>query len=186
MQITIVNNSSEPVAAPGAVTVDAGDSLTLSGRTVSEYQGLIERYVADDVQVHVALESFDLPPLACTMKDPGDPGASVTTMAGVGFDIEDLYGAAFSTTDKMYLGVFDDADCTTPSADATLDTATTGTIESGAGTNVIKVTPAGGVFACSVDIPGAANQVVYLKAWAESGTTRAMGTNGTDSVTFSV
>lgn len=186
MQITIVNNSSDPIPAPGAVTVPAGGTLTLEHRTVDEYQALIDRYVADDVQVHVELETDDLPPLQCVMKNPADPAADATTVAGVGFDVKDLYGNAFSSTAKMYLGAFDDAACTIPSTTATLGTATTGTVVSGEDTNVLEVTPAGGVFACSLDIPLAADQVVYLKAWAHGSNNRTQDTHGTDTVTFSV
>lgn len=186
MKITIVNNSSSPVPAPGEVSVPAGGSLVLSDRTLEEYQSAVERFAADNVEVCCELEVGDLPPLQCVMKNPADPAADATTLAGVGFDMLDLYGAAFSTTDKMYLGVFDDAACTIPSTTATLGTATTGTIESGENTNVVEVSPAGGVFACSVDIPSAAAQVVYLKAWAHADNARAMDTHGTDTVTFSV
>jgi hypothetical protein len=184
MQITIVNNSSDPVAAPGSVTVPAGESLTQADRTVAEYQGLIERYGSDLVTVTATLETADLPPLACVMKAPADPSIDAVDVLACGFDMEDLYGNAFVTTDKMYLGIFDDAACTVPSVDGTLDTAATGTIDAGGGTNVIEVTPDGGVLSVTASIPLAADQTVYLKAWAHADNPRPMDTSGIDSVDF--
>lgn len=184
MQITIVNNSSDPVAAPGAVTVPAGASLVLASRTVDEYIGLIERYVSDLVTVTASLETADLPPLQCAMKTPADPAADATDVVACGFDMTDMYGTAFSTTDKMYFGVFDDAACSVPSVDATLDTAATGTIDAGDGTNVLEVTPAGGVLSVTCSIPAAAAQTVYFKAWAHTDNPRPMDTSGTDAVDF--
>ncbi len=185
MQITIVNNSSSPVPGPGSTTVAAGDSLTLAGRTQAEYAALMASYAADNVQVHATLEDADLPPLKATKKTPADPAADATTLAACGFDIEDLFGNAYSTTMKMYFACFDDAACTTPSTTATLDTAATGTIDSGAGTNTLAVTPAGGVLSVTLTIPVAADQVVYLKAWVLE-SERAVDTSDVHTATFSV
>jgi hypothetical protein len=184
MQITIVNNSSQPVAAPGAVTVPPTGTVTLAARTVAEYIGLIERYVSDLVTVTATLETADLPPIQCTLKAPADPVIDATDVLACGFDMEDLVGTAFSTTGKMYFGVFDDAACTIPSVDATLDTAATGTIDAGAGTNVLEVTPAAGVLSVTCSIPAAADQTVYFKAWAHTDNPRVMDTSGIDSVDF--
>lgn len=186
MKIKIVNNGTSDVAAPGSVTVAAGGTLTLTGRTVDEYQGLLERYVSDDVQVCCTLENSDLPPLQCVLKSPADPAADATTCAACGFDIKDLYGTAFSTTDQMYFGVFDDEDCETPSETATLATAATGTIVSGSGTNTLLVTPDAGVLSVTCTIAEAAAQTVYFKAWAATDTTRPMDTHDTDEVSFTV
>jgi len=184
MQITIVNNSTEPVAAPGSVTVDPGDSVTLANRTMDEYIGLIERYVSDVVTVTATLEDVDYPPLACIMKTPADPVIDAVDVLACGFDMKDLYGTAYSTTAKMYLGIFDDATCETPSVDGTLDTAATGTIVAGAGTNVLEITPAAGVVSVTASIPAPADQTVYLKAWAHTDNTRPMDTSGIDAVAF--
>jgi len=182
MQITIVNNSTQPVPGPGATTVPAGDTLTLANRTQAEYASLVTSFVSDLVQVHATLEAADLPPINCVMKDPGDPAGGVDTIAGVGFDLKTQDGNDAGDDPQMYLGVFSDAECTTPSTTGTLDTATTGTIDEGAGTNVIKVTPdSTGEFACSLS--DTADETVYLKAWAV-GTGRAMDTSGVDDVTF--
>ena len=184
MQLTIVNNSSVPVPAPGAATVAAGESLTMSARTQAEAEQMIENYASDEVQITVTLEDSDYPPLKCAKKTPADPAADATDLAAVGFDINDLYGNAYSTDVAMYFGVFDDAACTTPSTTATLDTAATGTIDEGDGTNTLKVTPAGGVLSVTVSIPVAADQVVYLKAWAANA--RPMDTSDVHTATFSV
>jgi hypothetical protein len=184
MQITIVNNSLSDVAAPGEVTVAAGGTVTQTGRTIAEYQALVTGYAGSTVQVHGQLENGDLPPLALTMKTPADPAADATTLAACGFDILDVYGSAFSTTENMYLAAFDNATCTTKSTTATLDTAATGTIVSGAATNTLLITPVGGVVSVTLTIAAAADQIVYLKAWPAT-FTRPMGSNGVHTATFS-
>lgn len=185
MKVTIVNRSTDPVPGPGATSIAAGGLLMLENRLQSEVASLISTYVSDLVQVHVEFEAADLTPLISKIKTPSDPAADATTLAACGFDIEDLYGNAFSTTDKMYLGAFDDAACTIPSTTATLDTAATGTINAGAGTNTLEVTPDAGVLSVTLTIPSAADQVVYLKAWVYS-SERALDTSEVHTATFSV
>jgi len=186
MKITIVNNGSVPVAAPGEVSVAVGGSIELASRTIAEYMQMVEQYSSDDVIVSNELESADLPPLHCVMKSPADPAADAATVLACGFDILDMYGSAFSTTIKMYLGIFDDAACTVPSTTATLGTAATGTINSGTGTNAINVSPAAGVVSVTATISVAADQTVYLKAWADPTNLRPMDTSDIDSVDFTV
>jgi hypothetical protein len=181
MQITIVNRSTSPVPGPGVTSVPAGGELTLAGRTAAELASLVASYVSDLVQVHMTLEDADLPPLKAIQKTPADPGSGVGTIAAVGFDIEDVYGNAFSTVMGMYLGVFQDADCTIPATDATLDTAATGTIVAGAGTNLLEITPAGGVV--SVTLTDAVDEVVYVKAWVVD-SARAVETSSQYTATF--
>jgi len=184
MKLTIVNNGTVPAPAPGSATVAPGSSLTMTSRTLDEAQQMIENHVSDLVKVFVELEDADYPPLKCVKKAPADPAANAVTLAACGFDIEDLYGSAYSTDVAMYLGAFDDAACTVPSTTATLGTAATGTIDEGEDTNAIKVTPAGGVLSVTLTIPAAADQVVYLKAWAATG--RPMDTSDVHTATFSV
>lgn len=181
MKLTIVNNSLVPIAAAGHVTVPAGESIEQEGRTQAEYASLVSRYASDDVQIHAELEAADFQPVYCNMKTPADPAGGVDSLAAVGFDIETYDGNAAAITDQMYFAVFSDAACTTLSTTATLDTAATGTIDSGAGTACLLVTPDGGEL--SVTVSDTEDEAVYLKAWAV-GTGRAMDTSDVHTVTF--
>lgn len=183
MKIIIINRSTEPVATPAATSVAAGASLELTERTVGEYQRMVSQDAGEYVSIVGELEDADYPPLVCTQKTPADPAGGVDTLAGVGFDINDLVGSAADIDPQMYVGVFADAACLTPSTTADLDTATEGTIDEGAGTNLLKVTPdSAGGFTCSVD--DTADETVYIKAWAVA-SQRPMDTSDQHAVTFS-
>jgi len=185
MKITCVNRSANPVPMPGAVSCAAGTTKALTGRTVDEAAQMQELYASSTVQIVCELEDDDYPPIVAVAKTPADPAADATDLAAVGFDIKDLYGNAYSTDMAMYFGVFDDEDCLIPSEDATLDTAATGTIDAGAGTNRLTVTPDAGELSVTVSIPAAADQVVYLKAWVVGGR-RMVDTSDQHAATFSV
>lgn len=166
MKITVINkrpSTGENVYCVDGTQVEPGSQHEMLGRTKEDVLFMIG--VQDDyVTILSEIEGNDRAPLICDMKDPGDPASGVATMAGVGFDLETEAAAAANVAPQMYIGVFDDADCQTPAENADLDTATTGTIDSGAGTNLLKVTPsAAGVFACSVN--DAEDEIVYIKAW---------------------
>jgi len=118
------------------------------------------------------------------MKDPGDAGGGAAPLAGVGFDILDgVGGAPAATALAMKLEVFDDALCTVPSVNATLDTAAVGAITAGAGTNSLEVTPAAGVFSCTLS--DAADETVYLKSSILVPGAALIITSDIDDVTFS-
>jgi len=165
MKITVINkrgSTGDAVMCVDGTTVAPGEQHAMLGRSRTEL--IFQMNSQDnDVAVEGMLEGDDRSPLVNAMKAPADPAGGTFVLAGEGFDILDEAGAAFSTTIQMYLGVFDDADCQTPSVDGTLDTAATGTIDEGAGTHLLKITPAGGV--ASVTLTGSAAGVFYLKAW---------------------
>lgn len=182
MKITCVNRSTNPVPMPGAVSCAAGATKFVTSRTVDEAAQMTEQYAGSAVEIFVELEAEDYPPILAVAKTPADPAGGVDTLAGVGFDLKTLDGNAVAYQPTMYLGVFSDAACTTPSTTATLDTATAGTIVSGGGTNLLEVTPsATGEFACSVD--DTADEAVYLKAWV-AGSRRIVDTSDQHTVTF--
>lgn len=165
MKITVINkrpSGGEKVYCVDQTTVEPGEQHEMTGRSKEDviFQMAVQD---DDVSVVAELEGDDRSPLVNQMKSPADPAGGTFTLAAEGFDILDEAGAAFSTTMQMYLGVFDDADCQTPSADGTLDTAATGTIDEGAGTNLLKVTPDAGVV--SVTLTGTGAGEFWLKAW---------------------
>jgi hypothetical protein len=168
MQITVFNNrptGGEKVSCVDGTTVSPGSSHTMVGRSKAEYTYQMTASLSDDnVKVLASLEASDRAPLVVAMNDIADPAADATTSAGEGFALQSEAGAAANAAPAMYLGAFDDADCTVPAVNATLDTASSGTIVSGAGTNQLKVTPtAAGAFACT--LTDAEVEVVYLKAW---------------------
>jgi hypothetical protein len=162
-------------------TVAPGEQHEMLGRSRTE---LIFQMNSqdDDVTVLGALEGDDRSPLINTMKAPADPAGGVVVLAGEGFDLLDEAGAAANKDPQMYLGVFDDADCQTPSVDGTLDTAAVGTIDDGAGTNLLKVTPsAAGVV--SVTLTATADGEFWLKAWPV-GTEYVIDASDTHKTTF--
>lgn len=136
----------------------------------------------DNVAVLAEIEGSDRAPIVNTMKTPADPGSGVATCAACGFDLLTEVGGAAGVAPQMYMGVFSDALCQTPSTTGTLDTAATGTIDDGDGTNLIKCTPdATGEF--SVTLTDTADETVYLKAWIV-GIGYIVDSSSIDEVTF--
>jgi hypothetical protein len=184
MEITVVNKRATggaSVYCVDGIQVDPGESHVMTGRTAGE---LIFQQASsdDDVAVIAKLEGSDRAPIVCTMKDVADPEADATTSAGEGFDLLTEAGAAANVQPAMYLGAFDDADCTVPAGNATLNTASTGTIVSGGGSNLLKVTPdAAGEFACT--LTDTVVETVYLRAWPV-GTDYVVDSSDTTSTAF--
>lgn len=184
MEITVINR--RPTGGNNVYCVDQtqvapGSQHTMTGRAKDDV--IFQKAVQDDqVTVLAKIEGSDRAPIICDMKNPADPAGGVNTLAGVGFDLETEAGAAANVAPQMYMGVFDDAACQIPAVHGNLSTPTTGTINSGSGTNLIKCTPsAAGVFACSVN--DTTDEKVYLKAWIV-GTDYVIDSSDTDDVTF--
>jgi len=182
MKITVINNSSTAVPCVDGTQCEAGATHEMPGRVAADITYMMAFASGNDVIIEVELEAMDRSPIVCTMKKPADPAGGVVELAGVGFDLLTQAGAAANVDPQMYMGAFDDAACTIPSVDAVLDTATSGTIDDGTGTNLIKVTPtAAGVFACKVTVTAPA--AVHLKAWPV-GSDYAIDNSDSDVVTF--
>lgn len=184
MKITVINK--RPVTGLGVYCVDGttvipGAQKEMTGRSKAD---VIFQLASqdDDVTVNAEIEGSDRAPIICDMKNPADPGSGVGTAAACGFDLETEAAAAANVAPQMYMGAFDDAACQIPSTTGTLDTAATGTIDSGAGTNLLKVTPdaAGEV---SVTLTNSADTTIYMKAWPV-GTDYVIDSKETDEVTF--
>lgn len=185
MKITVINNRpSGGVAVPcvDSTQCKPGETHVMAGRDLNEIPGQMTFADGNDVLVFCELEGKDRSPLICDMKNPVDPAGGAVTCAACGFDLEDQGGAAANADPQMYLGAFDDAACTIPSVDGTLDTAATGTIDEGAGTNLLKVTSdaAGEV---SVTLTVTAPATVYLKGWPV-GSEYTVDSSETDEIIF--
>lgn len=167
MKITVVNKRASTGSAVYCIdgtSVSPGAQHEMTGRGKDEVVFEITNLSDDDVAVLAEIEGADRAPIVCDMKAIADPAADATTSAGEGFDLLTEAGAAANVAPQMYMGAFDDATCQTPAANATLNTASAGTIDSGGGTNLLKVTPsATGEFACT--LTDAEDEVVYMKAW---------------------
>lgn len=184
MKITVTNNQAAgtaPVPCIDSTSVLPGASHEMTGRSRDDLVMQMAQSNGDTVIVRAELEANDRSPLLCVMKTPSDPGSGVGTLAACGFDLLDEAAAAASVTPPMYMGVFQDADCTVPATTATLDTAATGTIDDGGGTYLLEVTPAAGVL--SVTLTDSADEVVYLKAWPMD-SSYAIDTSTTHTATF--
>jgi len=185
MQITVINNrpsTGDKIWLPNGTSVAPGATAVLTGRSRDEAIMLLAYNTPPTVKVLLALDANDRSPLICDMKNPADPAGGANTLAGVGFDLETESGAAANVAPQMWMGVFDDAACTIPAVHGTLNTASAGTINSGAGTNLLKVTPsATGEFACT--LTDTTDEKVYLKAW-QVGTSYIIDAGDTDDVTF--
>jgi hypothetical protein len=167
MEITVINNQAAGTARVPCVdstTLGPGETHVMPGRSSAEVSLQMAYANGNDVMVLAQIEGNDRAPLVCAMKKPADPAGGVGTLAACGFDLETEAAAAANVAPQMYLGVFEDAACTIPATTATLDTAATGTIDAGAGTSLLTVTPsAAGVV--SVTLTDTADEVVYLKGW---------------------
>ena len=185
MKITVVNSGTAHVPLPGYTSVEPGGSKTLTGRDKSEYLALVSQFAGSDVRVFGEIEDEDLPPINAEMANPGDGTSGADTVAGVGFSFKNaIDGQDVASVQKMYLGVFDDADGKVPATNATLDTASKGSILSGAGTHIIEVrTDSNGEFACTVT--DSEDETVYIRCWPHAETSRMVDCSGSDSVTFS-
>ena len=185
MQITVINNRAAGGASVPCVDstqCDPGQSRVMPGRTARDVA--LQMYHADgnDVLVLCQIEGEDRAPVVCDMKNPADPAGGTFNVAGCGFDLNTEAGAAANVNPPMYMGAFDDEDCTIPSVDGTLDTAAVGTIDEGAGTNLLEVTPdAAGEFSVTLTVTGAGT--IYLKAWP-MGTEYIIDSSETDEITF--
>lgn len=183
MKITVINNSDSVVPCPGVRSVAAGSSITLTGRSWTEYMDLLSNYGSDEVIVYGEVEAIDRPPIVLEMKTPADAAAGVDTVAAEGFQLRDLSGnAAPISTMEFYLGVFDDSGFTTLATNATLDTAAAGTIVSGGGTHLLVVTPSA-TGEVSVTLTDTVDETVYLRAWPK-GTDWPVQATGSHSNTF--
>lgn len=171
MKATVINNSQNAVALPGAVVAQPGTAKTVTGLTLLQAAQLTAQS-SKLVQVQISLDPADKPAVIATMATPANPGSGVTVLAGEGFTLKDSSGTTVAIAEPVGLGVYDDAACTIPSADAYIDTATAGTITAGSGTNAIEATTAAGVLTVSVHKP--APGTVYVKPFTRSNATRVL------------
>jgi hypothetical protein len=185
MKITVINKRSSAggnVYCIDGTEVAPGAQHEMSGRTAGELVFQSEQVTDDDVSVIGQIEGSDRAPIVCVMNVVADPAGDAAESLGEGFALKTEAGGDANVAPQMYMGVFDDADCQTPAVNATLDTATAGTINSGDATNLIKCTPtAAGAFACSV--LDAEDEKVYMKAWPV-GTDYVVDSSDTSDVTF--
>jgi len=184
MKITVINNGTTEIPLPSYTNAPAGATTVITERTVAELKGLVANYAnGNTVIITGEIEALDIPPIRCNMKTPADATGGATTIAACGFDLEDEFGNAMPVESEMYLGAFDDAACTTPAVNATLDTAAQGTIDAGAGTNLLEVT-ASATGEVSVTMTDTEDEVVYLKAWPKTSVARPIDCSGYDTVEF--
>lgn len=188
MQITVINNNpassdgSNTVPLPDSTSVKPGEQKTMAGRTQAEAQLLISGYQSDTVIIRTALEAIDRAPIVATMKADATPGGGVGTAAAIGANLESQDGTSENVQAQMYLGCFDDVACSVPAINATLDTAAAGTIDSGGGTNLLKMTPSV-TGETSVTMTNAEDEVVYVKQWPV-GADYTVDSSGVQSATF--
>ena len=189
MKITVINKrpaGGDAVYCVDGVQVTPGAQHEMPGQ---DKEGLIFQLASqdDDVSVIGEIEGSDRSPLVCKMKVVADPVIDATESDGEGFDLLTEAAAAANVAPQMYVGAFEDSDCQTPHVTATLGAADTpvGTIDSGSGTNLLKVTPTtAGVFECKITettLP----ETVYLKAWPV-GTDYVVDSSDTASAAFTM
>lgn len=106
------------------------------------------------------------------------------TTATTGFQLRDNGGNPIAKAMKVGFGVYDDVNGVTPGANATLDTATAGSILSGAGTAELEVlTDATGKFTCT--LTDAADETVQLIGAPAANGGPAVDATDREAVTFS-
>lgn len=184
MKITVINNSSGIVPCVDSSNCLPGTTRVMLNRSREEVAIQMDHAVTNEVIVIAELDAQELDPIICQMKHPADPAGGVNTCAGVGYDLKEMDGTTDANVQpQMYLGVFDDAACTIPAVHGTLNTAAKGTIDSGAGTNLLKCTP-DATGEMSVTLTDTTDETVHIKAWPV-GTNYVIDCSDIDSVTFS-
>jgi hypothetical protein len=185
MEITVINNrpaGGTQVYAVDDTTFNPGQTHVMTGRSLTDVAWQMASADGHNVMVLCKIEGADRAPIICDMKNPADPAGGVVLVNGAGFDLKTQAGAAAGVAPQMYMGVFDDAACTIPSVKGSLSTATAGTIDSGTGTHLVKVTPSGtGEVSLRLTVTGVGTY--YMKAWPV-GTSYVVDASETDSVTF--
>lgn len=116
------------------------------------------------------------------MDDAPDVSGGGTTQS-VGFQLKDINGNNVALATLADFAVFDEADLVTPATNATLDTASAGTIVGGAGTAALKVkTDANGKFTCT--LTDLVDETVHMSTAPTFGSP-ILDCNEIDSVQFS-
>jgi hypothetical protein len=183
MKVTVTNSSQVGAdissislfLKPGTKKVAYGCSLAQAADA--------QRHASALVRVEVEQDPSDRPIAFTTMAATADPAALATTSAAQGFTLKDSASATISIAEPVGLAVYDDAACTILSTTATLNTASVGTITSGAGTNKVEMVTAAGQVALTVTKTTVG--AVYLKAYSLAGATRILDSSGTHKITFS-
>jgi hypothetical protein len=199
MKVIITNYGPMPICVPGLTSVDPGATKTFIGKNVQEGQFAIDTVDVSKAVVRVETEISDRYPTKAVMAHPANPAAGAVTIAGVGATVQwsndPIAGMVYpqvitgpvSEVQDIGFAVFTDIACTIPATTATLTSATTGSIVSGAGTWCVRAkTSSGGVFACSVNIPVAAAVTLYLKAFQLPTSTRVIDSSEVDDLVFTV
>lgn len=120
--------------------------------------------------------------LSAIIDDVADVGGGGTT-AAVGLQLVDFEGKNIAEQHVLGFGVYDDTDAITAGVNATLNTATAGTILAGAASaELIVKTDANGRFACT--LTDAIDEAVFLIA-SRNKRSPILDCRDVDSVTFS-
>lgn len=166
MELVITNLSAvDPVMLPGNINLAAAASVTLSEQGYGEYLTGYGEMIADgeiSVLMHFdnsMLGGGDTRELVADVIATANPTAGANT-AVVGFTVKTPWGAQLGEQMVVQFGTYQDANGILAATTATLDTASLGTILSGAGTNELKVlTDIYGRFACT--LTDTAHETVY-------------------------
>lgn len=182
MQLAVTNLSTDKTMLPGYIEVDGSGSVTLTDQDMNLLPEF-EKMVADGtISVKATREVGDALEVVVDI----DTTANVTgggTTAVVGFQVKTPQGFTLEEQCVVSFGTYDDANGVTAASHATLNTATAGTILSGAGTNVLQVlTDAHGKFTCT--LTNTSDETVYQIA-TQVGRSPMMDTKDYDAVTFS-
>lgn len=160
MKLNVTNNRADPLyIETRGISIAAGASIVLSSATELDIAALKDEA---DVVVTIDYEAGDLKVMVWDWVSlpAGSGGATTSAIEG---RIVDQFGLPIAETVLLKLGAFDDAFCKTVAANATLNTATKGTIKDGAASNALIIeTSADGEFACT--LTDASDETVYLAA----------------------
>ena len=198
MLITVSNLQKEQLSINGlkvklggyevkSVVVD-GDVSKSTAQELKSFvdKGYLSYVVTEDADVPDDFEDVVLAMLHTLLKMKLLDAANVTgggTTRTVGFILTDINDVPIKVSQVLQFAAFDDTDLTDPATNATLDTATKGTIIGGAGTPALKVkTDSNGEFACT--LTDGMDETVYLGCAASFGSPSLICLSK-DSITFS-
>ena len=181
MNIAVTNLRTYPLQLPGYLSVAALGSSALAGCNSDDAARVMLMIEDEDVSAVATLVDGDDISLKLDMNNAED--VSGVNVQDVGFQIKTTHGIPVEGYFYLDFGAFDDVAGVTAAAHATLDTAGTGSIIAGPGSNLVTAkTDAHGAFEC--ELTNATDEITYLLAKIRVGSP-AIDCTDYDSVAFS-
>ncbi len=165
MKLRVTNNGSDPhFIETRYFSIGVGATVVINNAVANDIIALKDE---SDIVLEIEYEAGDLKVYTVEWVATPDATGGATTSA-IELRIVDQFGVPIDDAIELVLGAFDDAYCATVAANATMDTATKGTVQSGAASNALYIlTDGNGEFACT--LTDATDEQVYLAGGGATG-----------------